>query len=210
LPQLYPHLFFPGCPRRQGVLLYGPPGTGKTLVARAVATECQMNFISVKGPELLDAYVGESEKNVRELFARARAEAPCVLFFDEIDSLAPARARGNDSGGGVMDRIVSQLLTEIDQIASSKFVFIIAATNRPDLLDPALLRPGRFDRKIYLGVCKTPESRLQILCAQTRKFELAADVDLTAVAARLPLNITGADIGAVTSAAFSRALQRKL
>lgn len=254
LPFHHPDLFPPHAPRRQGVLLYGPPGTGKTLVAKAVATECQMSFLSVKGPELLDAYVGESEKNVRELFQRALRQAPCVLFFDEVDSLAPARAKRNDSGGGVTDRIVSQLLTELDQVlavqqqqqqqqqrtppptptsstdavtatspttlpsspspssSAAASVFVIAATNRPDLLDPALLRPGRFDRKIYLGVCDDIDARHSILRAQTRKFPLAEDVDLAAIASRahLPGHVTGADLGAVSSAAYARALERRL
>lgn len=215
LPIAHPELFPAGAPRRQGVLLYGPPGTGKTLVAKAVATECGMTFLSVKGPELLDAYVGESEKNVRDLFQRARDSAPCVLFFDEVDSLAPARAKGHDSGGGVMDRIVAQLLTEIDTLAiacnsTEKFVFLIAATNRPDLLDPALLRPGRLDRKIYLGVTKDPAARLAILTAQTRSFILHPDVRLEEVSKHLPKQATGADIGAATSAAYSLALERKL
>lgn len=136
LPSQYPTLFTNDVPRRRSILLYGPPGTGKTYIARAVATECQMQFISVKGPELLDMYVGESEKNVREVFQFARTCAPSVVFFDELDSLAPARGRGK-SGGGVMDRIVSQILAEIDCLnKEDKDVFIIGATNRPDLLDP--------------------------------------------------------------------------
>ncbi|KAG8546290.1 hypothetical protein GDO81_019309 [Engystomops pustulosus] len=127
---------------RSGILLYGPPGTGKTLLAKAVATECAMTFLSVKGPELINMYVGQSEENVREVFARAQAAAPCIIFFDELDSLAPNRGRSGDSGG-VMDRVVSQLLAEMDGLHSSSDVFVIGATNRPDLLDPALLRPGR-------------------------------------------------------------------
>lgn len=128
-----------------GILLYGPPGTGKTLVAKAVATSCSLNFFSVKGPELLNMYIGESEANVRRVFQRARDAKPCVIFFDELDSVAPKRGNHGDSGG-VMDRIVSQLLAEIDGMSNgnaSADVFVIAATNRPDLLDPALLRPGR-------------------------------------------------------------------
>lgn len=220
LPMQHPELFAPGAPMRQGVLLYGPPGTGKTLVAKAVATECNMSFLSIKGPELLDSYVGESEKNVRDIFDRARLQAPCVLFFDEVDSLAPARAKRNDSGGGVMDRIVSQLLTEMDQLFSRDhqdqdnphkgMVFIIAATNRPDLLDPALLRPGRFDRRIYLGLSSDVTARMNVLKAQTRKFILATDIDLLAVAEMMPAQVTGADVGAVTTAAYNLALQRKL
>jgi peroxin-6 len=128
-----------------GVLLYGPPGTGKTLVAKAVATSCSLNFLSVKGPELLNMYIGESEANVRRIFQRARDAKPCVIFFDELDSVAPKRGNQGDSGG-VMDRIVSQLLAELDGVAggSAADIFVIGATNRPDLLDPALLRPGRY------------------------------------------------------------------
>ena len=128
-----------------GILLYGPPGTGKTLLAKAVATSCSLNFLSVKGPELLNMYIGESEANVRRVFQRARAARPCVIFFDELDSVAPKRGNHGDSGG-VMDRIVSQLLSELDGMSTGTEhtdVFVIGATNRPDLLDPALLRPGR-------------------------------------------------------------------
>lgn len=135
-----------------GILLYGPPGTGKTLVAKAVATSFSLNFFSVKGPELLNMYIGESEANVRRVFQRAREARPCVIFFDELDSVAPKRGNYGDSGG-VMDRIVSQLLAELDGISSSKGVsdvFVIGATNRPDMLDPALLRPGRLFFRILL------------------------------------------------------------
>lgn len=126
-----------------GVLLYGPPGTGKTLLAKAVATSCSLNFFSVKGPELLNMYIGESEANVRRIFQRARDAKPCVIFFDELDSVAPKRGNQGDSGG-VMDRIVSQLLAELDGMSVGGMdIFVIGATNRPDLLDPALLRPGR-------------------------------------------------------------------
>jgi peroxin-6 len=128
-----------------GILLYGPPGTGKTLIAKAVATSCNLNFFSIKGPELLNMYIGESEANVRRVFQRARDAKPCVIFFDELDSVAPKRGNHGDSGG-VMDRIVSQLLAELDGMSGGSAaadVFVIGATNRPDLLDPALLRPGR-------------------------------------------------------------------
>ena len=225
LPLLRPELFPPGCPVRRAVLLYGPPGTGKTLVAKAVATECDMSFLSVKGPELLDMYVGESERNVREVFAQARARAPCVVFFDELDSLAPARGRSSDAGG-VMDRVVSQLLTELDSLSSPpalasaspaaeganavQAVFVLGATNRPDLLDGALLRPGRFDRRVYLGVCSDAGSRLNIMQAQTRHLNLDAGADLARLAAALPSRVTGADIGAVVSAAFAQARNRTL
>lgn len=150
LPVQRPELFKTGM-ARTGLLFYGPPGTGKTLLAKAIATECQMNFISVKGPELLNMYVGESEKNVRQVFDNARENLPCIVFFDELDSLAPARGKSADSSK-VMDRIVAQLLTEIDGIGKKPGLFTIGATNRPDLLDSALLRTGRFDKMIYLGV----------------------------------------------------------
>ena len=136
-----------------------------------------MNFISVKGPELLNSYVGESEKNVREVFERAREHLPCIVFFDELDALAPARGRSSESGQ-VMDRIVAQLLTEIDGVGKKPGMFTIGATNRPDLLDSALLRTGRFDKMIYLGVAKTSEERVRILSAQMRSMKLAPDVDL--------------------------------
>ena len=145
LPLERPELFAEGLKKRSGILLYGPPGTGKTLLAKAVATSCSLNFFSVKGPELLNMYIGESEANVRRVFQKARDAQPCVIFMDELDSIAPKRGNQGDSGG-VMDRIVSQLLAELDGMAEGKAgagVFVMAATNRPDLLDPALLRPGR-------------------------------------------------------------------
>lgn len=138
-----------------GILLYGPPGTGKTLLAKAVATSCSLNFFSVKGPELLNMYIGESEANVRRVFQRARDAKPCVIFFDELDSVAPKRGNHGDSGG-VMDRIVSQLLAELDGISGGSAgadVFVIGATNRPDLLDPALLRPGRSALMMDVLIC---------------------------------------------------------
>jgi ribosome biogenesis ATPase len=135
-----------------GVLLYGPPGCGKTLLAKAIAAETAANFISVKGPELLDKYVGESERAVRALFARARASAPCVVFFDELDALAPRRGAGgaDGGGGGVSERVVNQLLTEMDGLDARRDVFVLAATNRPDIIDPAMLRPGRLEKLVYV------------------------------------------------------------
>ena len=210
LPLKHPELFASGVRQRSGVLFYGPPGTGKTLLAKAVATECNCNFISVKGPELLNMYIGESERNVRQVFERARAAKPCVLFFDEIDSLAPARGKGSDSGG-VMDRVVSQLLTEIDGMSSSGGgdLFVIGATNRPDLLDSSLLRPGRFDRLLYLGIAADDDAQLKILKALTRKFKLEEDVRLKDVIATCPNNYTGADFYALASNALSMAIRRR-
>ena len=172
LPLERPELFKNGLKRRSGLLFYGPPGSGKTLIAKAIATMFSLNFLSVKGPELLDMYIGESEANVRRVFQKARDASPCVIFFDELDSIAPKRGEKGDSGG-VMDRIVSQILAELDTVNGgdeSKAVFVIGATNRPDLLDSALLRPGRFDKLLYLGVSEDHESQEQILKALTRKY----------------------------------------
>ncbi|CAE7171060.1 unnamed protein product, partial [Rhizoctonia solani] len=211
LPLEHPELFADGMKKRSGILLYGPPGTGKTLLAKAVATSCALNFLSVKGPELLNMYIGESEANVRRVFQRARDARPCVVFFDELDSIAPRRGQAGDSGG-VMDRIVSQILAELDGMGaggSGGEVFVIGATNRPDLLDPALLRPGRFDRMLYLGVSKTHQDQLRILQALTRKFKLDPSLDLAAVAERCPFNYTGADFYALCSDAMLKAMARK-
>ena len=175
LPLERPELFAKGMKKRSGMLFYGPPGTGKTLLAKAIATEFSLNFFSIKGPELLNMYIGESEANVRRVFQRARDARPCVVFFDELDSVAPKRGNQGDSGG-VMDRIVSQLLAELDGMSGGsrggggEGVFVIGATNRPDLLDQALLRPGRFDKMLYLGVADTHEKQLTILEALTRKY----------------------------------------
>ncbi|KFW72288.1 Peroxisome assembly factor 2, partial [Pygoscelis adeliae] len=208
LPLEHPELLSLGlC--RSGLLLYGPPGTGKTLLAKAVATTCAMTFLSVKGPELINMYVGQSEENVRNVFARARAAAPCIIFFDELDSLAPSRGRSGDSGG-VMDRVVSQLLAELDGLHSTREVFVIGATNRPDLLDPALLRPGRFDKLVYVGINEDRESQLQVLSAVTRKFKLDPTVNLTTVLEKCPAQLTGADIYALCSDAMMCAVKRKV
>jgi peroxin-6 len=172
LPLQRPELFAKGMKKRSGILFYGPPGTGKTLLAKAIATEFSLNFFSVKGPELLNMYIGESEANVRRVFQRARDARPCVVFFDELDSVAPKRGNQGDSGG-VMDRIVSQLLAELDGMSNGEEggggVFVIGATNRPDLLDQALLRPGRFDKMLYLGISDTHEKQMKIMEALTRK-----------------------------------------
>ncbi|KAG0164776.1 peroxisomal assembly protein [Apophysomyces sp. BC1015] len=213
LPLEHPELFGSGLKKRSGILLYGPPGTGKTLLAKAIATSCSLNFFSVKGPELLNMYIGESEANVRRVFQRARDAKPCVIFFDELDSVAPKRGEKGDSGG-VMDRIVSQLLAELDGMseggegAGVGDVFVIGATNRPDLLDPALLRPGRFDKLLYLGVSQDHESQLRIIQALTRKFRLHPDLDLARVAERCPFHYTGADFYALCSDAMLKGMTR--
>ena len=217
LPLERPELFAKGMKKRSGILFYGPPGTGKTLLAKAIATEFSLNFFSVKGPELLNMYIGESEANVRRVFQRARDARPCVVFFDELDSVAPKRGNQGDSGG-VMDRIVSQLLAELDGMSSggsddgktgSSGVFVIGATNRPDLLDQALLRPGRFDKMLYLGVSDTHEKQLTILEALTRKFSLHSALSLRSVANSIPLTYTGADLYALCSDAMLKAISRR-
>ncbi|KAF2724938.1 AAA-domain-containing protein [Polychaeton citri CBS 116435] len=211
LPLTRPELFAKGLKKRSGILFYGPPGTGKTLLAKAIATEFSLNFFSVKGPELLNMYIGESEANVRRVFQRARDARPCVVFFDELDSVAPKRGNQGDSGG-VMDRIVSQLLAELDGMSDGEAggggVFVIGATNRPDLLDQALLRPGRFDKMLYLGISDTHDKQETILKALTRKFTLSPNLSLARVAAALPFTFTGADLYALCSDAMLKAVTR--
>ncbi|HDD39721.1 MAG TPA: AAA family ATPase [Nitrososphaeria archaeon] len=193
-PLKYPDVFKRlGIRPPRGILLYGPPGTGKTLLAKAVATESEANFISIKGPEVLSKWVGESEKAIREIFRKAREASPCIIFFDELDAIAPRRGMHTDAG--VTDRIVNQLLTEMDGIQILKDVVVIGATNRPDILDPGLLRPGRFDRVIYVPPPDV-EGRYQILQIHTKNMPLADDVDLRKIA-ELTEGYTGADLEAV-------------
>ena len=198
----------PGNFGRAGVLLYGPPGVGKTLLAKAVATECSLNFMSVKGPELLNMYVGQSEENVRQVFARAKEAQPCVVFFDELDSLVPNRGQAGDSGG-VMDRVVSALLAELDRLENCE-VTVIGATNRPDLVDPALLRPGRFDRLVYLGITSDPSQKLLIVKALTKNLNISDSCDLGTLCERLPDGLTGADLSSWVSDAALRAIKRTI
>ena len=186
--------------------MYGPPGVGMTLLAKAVATECSMSFISVKGPELLNMYVGQSEENVREIFKRAQEAEPCIVFFDELDSLAPSRGQSGDSGG-VMDRVVSALLSELDGLENMR-VIVLGATNRPDLLDSALLRPGRFDKSIHIGTTSDPVQQLHILEALTRKLTISDDCDLARVVSDLPPGVTGADLSSLVSSAALRTVER--
>ena len=190
----------------KGILLYGPPGTGKTLMAKAAAHESEANFISIKGPELLSKWVGESEKGVREVFRKARQAAPCIVFFDEIDAIAPTRGHGSDSH--VTERVISQLLTEMDGLEVLSNVIIIAATNRPDIIDAALLRPGRFDRLLYVPP-PDKEARMQILKIHTSKKPLADDVNIDALANQTE-GYTGADIAAFASAAVMLALREHI
>jgi transitional endoplasmic reticulum ATPase len=202
-PMKYPHVFEKmGVEPPKGILLFGPPGTGKTLLAKAVATESGANFIAIRGPEVLSKWVGESEKAIRQIFRRARMVAPAVVFFDEIDSIAGVR--GSDPSG-VIDRIVNQLLTELDGIQPLRRVVVVAATNRPDLLDPALLRPGRFDKLIYVPPPDL-KARIEIFKVHTRKLPLAEDVNLEELARRTD-GYTGADIAAVCKEAAMLALR---
>ncbi|MBW6451185.1 MAG: CDC48 family AAA ATPase [DPANN group archaeon] len=187
----------------RGILLYGLPGTGKTLLARAVASKSKSNFISIKGPEIFDKYVGESEKAIRDLFKRAKQVAPSIIFIDEIDSIAPKRGHGMDSG--VADRVVNQLLTEMDGLESLEGVVVVAATNRPELLDMGLLRPGRFDRHLYVPVPDT-DARKSIFNIYLKKMPLTKDVDINKLV-ELSENYVGADIEAICREAAINALR---
>jgi len=191
----------------KGIFLYGPPGTGKTLVAKAVANESELNFISIKGPELLSKWVGESEKGIREIFRKARQAAPCIVFFDEIDAIAPIR--GRDSGdSNVTERMISQLLTELDGLEVLKNVVVIAASNRPDIVDPALLRSGRFDRHLYVPP-PDRDSRFQIIKIRSKNVPMGKDVNIEHLA-DITENYTGADIASFISAAVMAAIRQHI
>jgi transitional endoplasmic reticulum ATPase len=192
----------------KGVLLYGPPGCGKTLMAKAVANECQVNFISVKGPELLTMWFGESEANVRHVFDKARQAAPCVLFFDELDSIAQKRGGRQGDGGGAADRVMNQLLTEMDGFNPASNVFFIGATNRPDILDLALIRPGRLDQLCYIPM-PDYEARLAILKAALRKSPVSKDVDLEYLAAKTD-KFSGADLTEICQTACKLAIREEI
>jgi len=191
----------------RGILLYGPPGCGKTLLARAVATESEANFISVKGPEIFSKWVGESEKAIREIFRKARTAAPAIIFFDELDSIIPRRGAGY-SDSGATERVISQLLTEMDGIESLQNVVVIAATNRPDILDPAVMRPGRFDRLIDVPA---PDSKalMQIFKIHARDMPLSKDVDLQEIAEKAK-GYSGADVEALCREAAMGALRESI
>ena len=189
----------------RGVLFYGPPGCGKTLLAKAVASECSANFVSIKGPELLTMWFGESEANVREVFDKARAAAPCVLFFDELDSVGVARGSSQGDAGGAGDRVMNQLLTEIDGVGAKKNVFFIGATNRPELLDEALLRPGRLDQLIYIPLPDLP-ARQGILEATLKKSPVAPNVPLPFIAQKTE-GFSGADLAELCQRAAKAAVR---
>ncbi|TPX38068.1 hypothetical protein SmJEL517_g00083 [Synchytrium microbalum] len=208
-PVRHPDLFARvGIASPMGVLLYGPPGCGKTLLAKAVANESCCNFISVKGPELLNKYVGESERAVRQVFARAQASSPCVIFFDELDALTPARS--NDSDSHSASRLVNTLLTELDGLHSRRQVYVLAATNRPDMIDPAMLRPGRLDKCLYVDL-PTPSERVEILKTVSGKTPIASDVDLGVIGLDDRCDgFSGADLAALMREASVCALKQTL
>jgi transitional endoplasmic reticulum ATPase len=191
----------------KGILLFGPPGCGKTMLARAVATESEANFISIKGPELFSKWVGESEKGIREVFRKGRSAAPSIIFFDELDSVAPRRGMGSDDSGA-SEHVISQLLTEMDGIEALVNVVVIGASNRPDMIDPAILRPGRFDRLIFVPA-PDHATRLQILKIHTRNMPLAEGVDVDQIT-RQAAGYSGADIEAVCREAGLISLRRDI
>ena len=208
-PVLYPEQFEKfGMQPSKGVLFYGPPGCGKTLLAKAIANECQANFISIKGPELLTMWFGESESNVRDIFDKARSSAPCVLFFDELDSIARSRGSSSGDGGGAGDRVINQILTEMDGVGAKKSVFIIGATNRPDIIDSAVLRPGRLDQLIYIPLPDQP-SRHSILKANLRKSPVAKDVDVNFLA-QTTNGFSGADLTEICQRAVKFAIRESI
>ena len=192
----------------KGVLFYGPPGCGKTLLAKAIANECGANFISIKGPELLTQWFGESEANVRELFDKARAASPCILMFDEMDSIAKTRGSGGPGGSEAGDRVINQILTEVDGVGARKNVFVIGATNRPDIIDPAVIRPGRLDQLIYIPLPDL-ESRISIFKAALRKAPLDPSIDIE-VLARSTHGFSGADITEICTSASKLAIREAI
>src|SRR5205809_3540229 len=206
LPLRHPELFERlGVEAPKGVLLHGPPGTGKTLLAKAVASETNANFYSISGPEIMSKFYGQSEENLREMFKQAEENAPSIVFIDEIDSIAPKR---DEVTGEVERRVVAQLLSLMDGLSARGKVVVIGATNRPNSLDPAIRRPGRFDREIEIGV-PDRDGRLEILQIHTRGMPLAKDVDLKALA-DITYGHVGADLSALAKDAAMRSLPRPL
>jgi transitional endoplasmic reticulum ATPase len=207
-PLSHPNIFERmGITPPRGILLYGPPGCGKTLLARAVANESKANFISIKGPELLSKYVGESEKAIREVFRKAKMAAPCIIFFDEFDSIAPSRGR-HTTDSGVSEKVLSQFLTELDGLEVKKDIIVIAATNRPDILDPALIRPGRIDR-LLLVPAPDEKGREKILQIFTKDMPLAANIDLNKLNEKL-VGYSGADVETLCREAGMIALRENM
>ncbi len=203
LPTLYNKLFKN---RNKGMILYGPPGTGKTLLARAISHECQLKFFMIKGPEVIDMYVGESERHLRQIFLKAKIAAPSILFFDELDAVASNRIEnGNVSN---TSRVVSQLILEIDDVLNFQNIFIMGATNRPDRIDSALLRPGRFDKLIYVGVDPSVKGKVQILKSLTRRMKLAPELDFCLLAETHASRYSGADLYSVCADSWLRASKR--
>merc|ERR1712217_887370 len=189
----------------KGVLFYGPPGCGKTLLAKAVANECSANFISIKGPELLTMWFGESEANVRDVFDKARNASPCIVFFDELDAIARSRGGSHGDAGGAGDRVMNQLLTEMDGINPAKQVFFIGATNRPDIIDPAIKRPGRLDQMIFIDLPDFP-SRVSVLKATLRKSPVDPSVDFEYLAEQTH-GYSGADLSGISKVAAKLAIR---
>ena len=212
-PMKYPGLYDKlGHKMPRGILLHGPSGTGKTLLAKAVATESEANFVSVRGPELLSKWVGESERGIREIFKRARQSAPCVIFFDEIDSIAPIRGAGGETA--VSERVVSQLLTELDGMENMHGVIVLAATNRADMIDPALLRPGRFDKIIQIPLPDL-ESRKSILKITAKEIPIISEASDTGRVnfdklAELTDGLSGADVASIANTAVSLVIHEYL
>jgi len=204
---LYPKLFKKaGIRPLKGILLFGPPGCGKTLLAKAVATESQSNFITVKGPEIFSKWVGESEKTIRDIFRKARQAAPSIIYFDEIDAISAGR--GDSQGTHIYDSIVNQILVEMDGIEKTEGIVIIASTNRPDLVDPALLRPGRFDRLLFV-TAPDYDSRLKILKVHSRGMPLSEDVKLDKIAQNTE-GYSGADLENLCREAGMFAIREKM
>uniref|UniRef100_A0A7S0K0V3 AAA+ ATPase domain-containing protein n=1 Tax=Cafeteria roenbergensis TaxID=33653 RepID=A0A7S0K0V3_CAFRO len=210
MPVKYPAMFKQmGLSPPAGALMYGPPGCGKTLIAKAMANECGVNFISIKGPQLMTKWFGESEENVRDIFNKARQAAPAILFFDELDSIARTRGGwGASSAGGVHDRIVNQLLTELDGVIERKSVFVVGATNLPDAIDPALRRPGRLDQLIFIPPPDL-DSRMSILKSVLRKTPMDGDIDLSQLA-RFTKGFTGADLTEICQRAAKLAVRQSI